>query len=76
MWSGAPEVSPYSWSIVLADGCEAFASKLVTATPSGNFLIFDIGRGRLGRSSHARSIRPSIKNISQKRKSLAAIRAR
>jgi len=27
----------------------AFNNKIVTVTPSGDFLIFDINRGRLGR---------------------------
>jgi len=28
--------------------CVAFAHKLVTASPSGNFLLFDLNRGKLG----------------------------
>jgi hypothetical protein len=28
----------------------AFAHKLVTASPSGNFLLFDLNRGKLGES--------------------------
>jgi hypothetical protein len=28
----------------------AFAHKLVTASPSGNFLLFDLNRGKLGKS--------------------------
>lgn len=28
----------------------AFSNKIVTVSPSGNFLIFDVSRGRLGRS--------------------------
>jgi hypothetical protein len=28
----------------------AFSNKLVTASPSGNFLLFDINRGKLGMS--------------------------
>lgn len=58
IWIGAQEVC----SLALLAGLElistAFNNKLVTATPSGGFLIFDVNKGRLDREIHGGSPRP------------------
>lgn len=45
MWTGVWEVSFVA--VAIADE-SAFETKIVTATPSGNFMVFDINRGKLG----------------------------
>lgn len=37
---------------VIETEISVFASKVVTASPGGNFLLFDVSRGKLGMSSN------------------------
>jgi hypothetical protein len=43
MLTGALDVSAAIYDLMIAS-----ANKIITASPSGNFLIFDINKGKLG----------------------------
>jgi len=60
MSTGVPQVSTCSPTVVrdADDTLPDFETKIVTATPSGSFMVFDINRGKMERETSGGHPRP------------------